>query len=306
MDALAPGITELDTLLAGVPGVTAAHLVGGPSPALVDTGAQTSVAAVRAALWAAGLGPGDLAWIVLTHVHLDHCGGAGDLARAFPRARVVVHPRGAPHLADPARLVAASAAVYGDLAPVYGGLEAVPAERITVAEDGHRIEVGAGRALRVVHAPGHARHHMALLEESTGTLLAGDALGVAFPGAGLHPALPPPEFDPAAALATLDRLGGLRPERLAISHFGPLPDPPAALEEAARQQSAAAAAAREAFARHGDDRAAIARAVDRAVPPDAALATPGARARWLMLRWLDNTVAGLAAWCAREARTAAA
>ena len=110
---VAPGIAMVDTLLGGMEGVTSAYLVSGDRPALVDAGARTTAQTVRDALAAAGLGPADLAWIVLTHVHLDHCGATGILAEAFPGARVVVHRRGARHLSEPGRLVAGSAAVYG-------------------------------------------------------------------------------------------------------------------------------------------------------------------------------------------------
>ena len=104
MEEIAPGVRMIDTLLAGWTGVTAAYLVTGDDPALVDTGARTSAQAVRDALAAAGIGRDDLRWIVLTHVHLDHCGATGILAHAYPRARVVVHVRGARHLAEPCLL----------------------------------------------------------------------------------------------------------------------------------------------------------------------------------------------------------
>src|SRR5581483_1563498 len=175
--AVADGTTMLDTRLAGLPGITAAFLVDGPSPALVETGARTSAPALLDALAAEGVGPDDLAWIVLTHVHLDHCGGTGLVAEAFPRARVVVHRRGARHLVSPGRLVAASAEVYGERAPIFGGLDPVAQERIVAAEDGHRVPLGDGRELVMVEALGHARHHMVVLDERTGTVLAGDALG---------------------------------------------------------------------------------------------------------------------------------
>ena len=181
MHEVAPGITMIDTLLAGWPGVTAAYLVEGHRPAIVDPGARTSAPALRAALDARGLGPRDLAWIVLTHVHLDHCGSTGILAQAFPRARVVVHERGARHLAEPGRLVAGSAAVYGRRWSLYGLLDRTPEERIVAAADGHRVDVGAGRSLVMLATPGHARHHMSVLDEATGTVMAGDAVGVRMP-----------------------------------------------------------------------------------------------------------------------------
>lgn len=300
MREIAPGILMLDTRLGGWPGVTAAYLVAGESPALVETGARTSTATVIAALREAGLGPGDLAWIVLTHVHLDHCGATGGVAAAFPRARVVVHPRGARHLAAPERLVAASAAVYGDLAPLYGGLDPTPEERIVPAGDGRRLAVGPGRDLVVLHAPGHARHHVAVLDEATGAVMAGDALGVRFPGGGLYPAVPPPEFDLEATRRTLRRLAGLRPEALLLAHFGPAGEPAAALALAERQQVLAAGAAERAWRRFGTV-AAVDRAVRALLPPEGGVGDGPALSRWRALRWIENNAAGLARWAAERA-----
>ena len=295
---IAPGITMIDTRLGGWDGITAAYLVAGPSPALVETGAQTSVGAVTAALDDIGLGAGDLAWLVLTHIHLDHCGGVGDLAAAFPNATVVVHPRGVRHLVDPARLVEASAAVYGTTAHLYGGLRAVAEGRIVAAEDGATVSLGGSRQLEMLEAPGHARHHMMVLDATTGTLFAGDALGVKFPGAGLYPAVPPPEFDLDAALATLDRIRQIAPETLAIGHFGPVDDPAAEVDRATRQQSTAAGAALRALRESGPE--SVGDEIGRALPLAHEVMDPAAIARWRELGWYDNNTAGLARWAARQ------
>lgn len=300
---VAPGITMIDTLLGGEEEITAAYLVGGTSPALVETGARTSVDAVRTALTGMGLGPTDLAWIVLTHIHLDHCGGVGDLAEAFPKATVAVKTRGARHLVAPERLVAASAAVYGDLAPMYGGLRAVPEGRILAVEGGARIALGGSRELLVVDAPGHARHHVALLDEATGALIAGDALGVQFPGSGLYPALPPPEFDRDASLATLDALAALDPEVLLIGHFGPVRAPREAIAAAQRQQALVADAALAAWRQAGEG--GVDAAVQAVLPLASTVADPEALRRWGLTRWSDNTTAGLVAWAERISRTEA-
>jgi glyoxylase-like metal-dependent hydrolase (beta-lactamase superfamily II) len=231
---IAPGIRQIDTLLGGWTEVTAGFIVEGPQPALVETGSQTSVAAVAAALDAAGLGHDQLRWLVLTHIHLDHAGGIGDLAAAFPSATVVVHENGARHLADPTRLVDSAARVYGPLLDnLYGRMRAVPVDRLVAAADGHRLDIGNGRQLILVDSPGHAKHHHAVLDEQTGTLLVGDAVGVRLPAMPvLRPAVPPPDFDLEQAVNSLHRFAELRPERVVLTHYGPVPEPLEALAEA--------------------------------------------------------------------------
>src|SRR5450631_1436510 len=139
---IAPGIHQLDTLLGGMDELTAGFLIDGPMPALVETGSQSSVPAVHAALDALGLGPLDLRWIIVTHIHLDHAGAVGDLARDFPSATVVVHEKGARHLIDPTRLIDSASRVYGPLLDnLYGRLTPTAEERIHVLHDGETIEV---------------------------------------------------------------------------------------------------------------------------------------------------------------------
>jgi len=300
---LHPGdIVQIDTMLAGIPGMTGVHLVRGDQPALVDCGAQTSAGVLVEALRAAGVGADDLAWIVLTHVHLDHCGAAGDLAQAFPSATVVVHPRGARHLVDPSRLVEGTHALFGLLSPAIGGLRAIPPERVVEAGDGHVVPIGPGRSLRVVWAPGHARHHMALLDEGEGVLFAGDAVGVQMGGGEMFPSIPPPEYDLDAALASLDALEGLGATRLYVSHYGPAVDPGEAIDIGRRAQRAMGQAARAAHARAPGDLAALGAAVEEAWPSGPALSTPDALVRWTALNWLGNNLLGLQRMAEREAR----
>jgi glyoxylase-like metal-dependent hydrolase (beta-lactamase superfamily II) len=206
--------------------LTAGFLIDGPMPALVETGSQSSVPAVHAALDALGLGPLDLRWIIVTHIHLDHAGGVGELARDFPNATVVVHERGARHLVDPSRLVDSASRVYGPLLDsLYGRMTAVPEDRLIAAGDGYQVDVGNGRSLILVDSPGHAKHHHAVLDDQTGTLLVGDAVGVLLPDLGvLRPATPPPDFDLDLALQSLQRFAELRPERMVLTHYGPVAD----------------------------------------------------------------------------------
>jgi glyoxylase-like metal-dependent hydrolase (beta-lactamase superfamily II) len=233
---LAPGVVQIDTKLGGWGEVTAGYLIEGPEPCLVETGSQTSVGTTLAALQELGVGPGDLANVVVTHIHLDHAGGVGDVAAAFPRAKVYVHEKGARHLADPTRLVDSAARVYGDLLDgLYGRLTPTPADRIVVLADGDQITIGPGRVLTSVDSPGHAKHHLALHDSVTGLLFVGDAVGIRLPGAGiLRPATPPPDFDLDLALNSLGRFADRRPTGIALAHFGLTPgDPLELLDEAA-------------------------------------------------------------------------
>jgi glyoxylase-like metal-dependent hydrolase (beta-lactamase superfamily II) len=230
-----PGVLEIDTLLGGWERVTAGYLIEGPAPVLVETGSQSSVPVLLKALAEHGVGADDLAGIAVTHIHLDHAGGVGDVTKAFPKADVHVHPRGARHLADPSRLIASAATVYGDaLDSLYGRLEPTPPDRVKAVEDGEEIEVGGGRVLTVVHSPGHAKHHMALHDSDSGILFVGDSVGVQLPGAGpLRPATPPADFDLDQALDSLSRYADRSPSALALAHYGLLPDEPGpALENA--------------------------------------------------------------------------
>lgn len=233
LDEIAPGIRQLDTLLGGMERMTAGFLIEGDEPALVETGSQTSAATVRDALRAEGIGPDDLRWLIVTHIHLDHAGAVGDLARLFPSATVVVHEKGAPHLLDPTKLIDSAARVYGPLLDeLYGRLEPVPADRLIAAGDGFIVDTGAGK-LRLVDSPGHAKHHHAVLHEQTGTLMVGDAVGVRLPDLGvLRPATPPPDFDLEQAVRSLHRFRGLRPVQVVLTHYGAVPDPTETLLEA--------------------------------------------------------------------------
>ena len=161
----AEGIRAIDSLMCGREKVTSCYLLEGEEPALVETGPTTSVDTVREGLGALGIGPEDLAHIVVTHIHLDHAGGAGALAPHFPGATVWVHERGEPHLADPTKLVASATRVYGEeaLNAMFGPVLPVPRERLKAVGDRDVIELG-GRSLEVLYTPGHASHHVALLD----------------------------------------------------------------------------------------------------------------------------------------------
>lgn len=291
---VAPGVLEIDTLLGGWERVTAGYLIEGPAPVLVETGSQTSVPALLAALDGLGLAADDLAGVAVTHIHLDHAGGVGDVARAFPRATVYVHEKGARHLADPSRLVQSAAMVYGDLLDtLYGRLDPTPTERIHVLEDGEEIVIGPGRTLTAVDSPGHAKHHVALHDSESGLLFAGDAVGVRLPDAGvLRPATPPPDFDLDQALTSLQRFAARRPTGIALAHYGLVPDPSTILDEASETLRAWAGVAEQAW-RDGRD---IAAALEDAFAAELVNVDPAQREKLETLNGVHSNAAGFRRW----------
>ena len=230
-------VFQIDTRMAGYHGITAGYLIRGDRPCLVETGTAPSAPVVRDALAALGIGPADLATVVVTHIHLDHAGGAGDIAAMFPAAQIVVHQRGARHLADPSRLMAGARMVYGAaLERLFGVLAPVPAERIVALDDTGTVDLGGGRRLDSHYSPGHAKHHVGLVDSDTGDLYVGDAAGVYMPDTGdIRPATPPPDFDLAAALASVRRFAALRPARLLFSHYGPVDQVSETLDRSAEE-----------------------------------------------------------------------
>jgi glyoxylase-like metal-dependent hydrolase (beta-lactamase superfamily II) len=222
--SLGHDVFQIDTRMAGYSGITAGYLIRGSHPCLVETGTAPSAPVVRAALDALGVGPAELATIVVTHIHLDHAGGTGDLASYYPSAEVVVHERGARHLADPSRLMNSARRVYGDaLDSLFGEMAPTPATRIRAVASTGSVDLGDGRRLDSHHAPGHAQHHVGLLDSVSGDLYVGDAAGVYLPETGdLRAATPPPDFDQAQALDSLRLFGALQPARLLFSHYGPV------------------------------------------------------------------------------------
>lgn len=214
------------------PGMAAIHLiVERGRAALVDTGTRASLPVVLAALDAFGIAREAVDWILLSHVHLDHAGGAGVLMSALPRARLLVHPRGARHMIDPSRLWAGVVEVYGaEFARAsYGELLPVPAGRVVEAVDGMTFEL-AGRRFEVLDAPGHARHHVCYYDERSRGWFAGDSFGLAYreirrgARAFVFPTTTPVQFDPDALHASVARMMERCPERMFLTHYGEVRD----------------------------------------------------------------------------------
>jgi glyoxylase-like metal-dependent hydrolase (beta-lactamase superfamily II) len=230
-------VFQIDTRMAGYDGITAGYLIRGDRPCLVETGTAPSAPLVRDALAALGIGPADLATVVVTHIHLDHAGGTGDIASMFPAAEVVVHELGARHLADPSRLMSSARMVYGDeLDGLFGTLAPTPAERIRTVEQRGVVDLGGGRRLDSHYSPGHARHHVGLVDSASGDLYVGDAAGIYIQETGdMRPATPPPDFDLDVALESLRTFAALKPTRLLFSHFGPVTEIDETLDRSAAE-----------------------------------------------------------------------
>jgi glyoxylase-like metal-dependent hydrolase (beta-lactamase superfamily II) len=224
--ALGGDVYEIDTRMAGYSGITAGYLILGDRPCLVETGTSTSAPVVRDALTSLGVGADDLATVVVTHIHLDHAGGVGDIAGFYPEAEIVVHEKGARHLADPSRLMSSARMVWGDkLDTLFGELSPTEPSRIRALGDTGAIDLGNGRTLSSYYSPGHAKHHVGLIDSGTGDLYVGDAAGVYLPQTGdLRPATPPPDFDLQTALDSIALFEALGPQRLLFSHYGPVTD----------------------------------------------------------------------------------
>jgi glyoxylase-like metal-dependent hydrolase (beta-lactamase superfamily II) len=199
--------------------------------AFVDCGTNHSVPHLMAAVQAAGLQAADIDWLIVTHVHLDHAGGAGLLMQQLPMATLVAHPRAAPHLVDPAKLIAGATAVYGEaeMQRSYGQILPVPEARVRVVQDGEVVML-AGRRLECIDTPGHARHHHCIWDERSRSWFTGDTFGLSYReldgphGAYILPTSTPVQFEPGALKASITRLLTYAPEAMYLTHYGRVDD----------------------------------------------------------------------------------
>lgn len=230
-EALPHGILAIDTGFHR-PAFDAAYLIVEQGrAAFFDTGTNFGVPRLLAALAQAGLSPAAVDWLVVSHVHLDHAGGAGLLMRSLPQARLVVHERGARHMIDPGALFEGARAVYGDaeMARSYGELVPVPEARVLTTRDGMTIEL-AGRPLQFIDTPGHARHHHAMWDERSRGFFTGDTFGLSYREFDvdgrpwLLPTTTPVQFEPEPLKSSVRRLLAFEPECMYLTHFGRVGD----------------------------------------------------------------------------------
>ena len=214
----------------------ACYLFDTPNRVLIECGPTRTIGHLYAAL--ESLGIDSVAVMAVSHIHLDHAGGAGDFANRFPRAHIGVHSEGADHLADPTRLWASAERIYTPegMVRLWGRMDPVPRSRMLVLEEGTRIPLGGGRHIEVMYTPGHARHHVVFFEAESGACLIGDSVGLAFPhGHLVHPNTPPPDFDPHLVVEQMRRIAASDPAFLGFAHYGPDRTPGATLETAERR-----------------------------------------------------------------------
>lgn len=289
--------------------LAAIHLVvDGGRAAFVDTGSNSSLPHALAALEAVGLTAEAVDYVILTHIHLDHAGGAGAMMRAFPHARLVVHPRGARHMIDPTKLMAATEEVYGrDTArALYGELLPIAAARVIEADDGMAIALG-GRQLACYDSPGHAKHHLFIHDQTANGIFTGDTFGISYREldvAGrpfLFPSMTPVQFDPVAMRASVGRMLDLEPEAVYLTHYSRLAPPRPLAEEMLRRMDECDRLARRAAAEGGDMVAAIRTAITSYLLDEARRHGTSLSEAEILALWrldLDLNAQGLAVWAA--------
>lgn len=212
----------IDILFRGQPRTIATAVLSSPEGlALIDPGPTSCLATLEEGLQRFGASLSDVTHLLLTHIHLDHAGATGEIVRRVPHVEVVVHERGAPHMIDPARLLASATRLYGDaMDTLWGPFLPVGADQVRSVSGGETIAC-AGRRLRIAYTPGHAVHHVSYLDESTGVAYVGDTGGMRVAGDFVLAPTPPPDIDLEAWAQSLDTIAAWSPDELFLAHFGP-------------------------------------------------------------------------------------
>ena len=194
--------------------------------AIIETGNNFSVSNIQKALEKDGLSFSDVAYVIPTHVHLDHAGGAGQLMKQCKDAKLIVHPRGARHMIDPRKLIAGAMAVYGEkkFKELYGDIIPIEANRVIEAEDNFLLDF-EGRELKFIDTPGHAKHHFCIWDKQTGTMFTGDTFGISYRDLDkdgevyIFPSTSPVQFDPKALVESINKIMEYNPHRVCLTHF---------------------------------------------------------------------------------------
>jgi glyoxylase-like metal-dependent hydrolase (beta-lactamase superfamily II) len=292
------------------PLLDAIHVIRrGERVAIVDTGTARSVPYLLAALESLSIAPEDVEYLFITHVHLDHAGGAGQLMQALPRARAVLHPRAAPHLVDPTKIIAASIGVYGEetYRRLYGELLPIDADRIVVTSDGERLEFGGGM-FEFAHTPGHALHHQVIVDLDARNIFSGDTFGLSYRQfdvdgrAMILPTTTPTQFDPAQLLASIERIVAYRPHSIFLTHYSRIDDV-SRLAASLKWQIAQFVQISEAHADAPDGRALIRQGMAElwlGLAQEHGCSLPQSEILELLAADLDLNTDGLMAWLARR------
>jgi glyoxylase-like metal-dependent hydrolase (beta-lactamase superfamily II) len=266
MDDFVADTIPIDVNFLGRPRGIAACLLRSPSAlAVVDPGPESTLPALRAGLAAQGVSVGDLDAILLTHIHFDHAGATGTLVRENPRLAVYVHEKGAPHMADPAKLLSSAARLYGDaMHKLYGEFIPVPRENLRVLKGGEKVSIGS-RDLNVLYTPGHASHHVSYMDSARGIAFVGDTAGIRIAGQPfVMPVTPPPDIDLETWHVSVALIRSVQPAMLFVTHFGFAPDPLNHLREHMTRLEWWAELVRESLQNSGEDPARSAEFVARA------------------------------------------
>jgi glyoxylase-like metal-dependent hydrolase (beta-lactamase superfamily II) len=281
--------------------------------AFIDTGTANTVPALLQVVDALGLTPADVAYVIPTHVHLDHAGGAGALMAACPRAKLIVHPKGAAHMIDPAKLTAGATAVYGEAAFArdFGALTPVAPERVIAADDGQLFDL-AGRSLMFIDTPGHANHHGCIYDAASGGVFSGDTFGISYrefdteSGPWLFAPTTPVAFDPDAWQLSLDRIMALAPRAVFLTHYCRIDEPARLVDDLRRSiRDLADIAKREEASADAGRQQRLEQAITRHLIDDArrhGCRLEGARIRELLAVDLALNAQGLEVWLRRRAR----
>jgi glyoxylase-like metal-dependent hydrolase (beta-lactamase superfamily II) len=296
------------------PGLAAAHIVEHRGrAAFIDVGTTHSVPYLLAALDRLGIARSDVDLLLLTHVHLDHAGGAGALMQALPNAKAVLHPRGAPHLIDPAKLIAGTRVVYGEDAyrKLYGDIVPIAAGRVITTQDGDRVEL-AGRPFELIHTPGHALHHQCIVDLDHAAVFTGDTFGLSYrefdtaQGALIVPTTTPTQFDPDQLIASIDRISGYKPEAAYLMHYSRVANIPRLASDLKAQVRQLVQIARE-NANRPDAKGAIMKemlASWRGLARKHGVQLPDERIDALLKDDADLNAQGLVVWLERQKRAA--